>query len=113
MVKVWFCITRKPGMSTEDFSAYWRDVHGPIAAKIPGVRHYVQHHTRHPLPPGFEGLPGYDGVAELWWDDHQSAVAGLTSAETMAAVADHANFMDDHTRCAMFITEEVPIIDGR
>ena len=27
---------RKPGTSTQEYQTYWHDVHGPIAAKIPG-----------------------------------------------------------------------------
>ena len=112
MVKVWFCITRRPDLTPDQFRAYWRDIHGPIAAKIPGLRHYVQHHSVHSLPAGWD-LPVYDGVAELWWDDYPATVAALSSAETMAAVEDHANFMDSHDKCAMFITEEVVIVEGR
>jgi uncharacterized protein (TIGR02118 family) len=112
MVKVWFCITRRPDLTPDQFREYWRDIHGPIAAKIPGLRHYVQHHSLHALPPGWD-LPQYDGVAELWWDDYPAALAGLQSEETMAALADHPNFMDDHHKCAMFITEEVVIVEGR
>ena len=45
MVKLIYCITRKPELSVEEFQRYWRETHAPIAARIPGVRRYVQCHT--------------------------------------------------------------------
>ena len=32
-----YCITKKPGMTDEEFFSYWKDVHGPIGARIPGT----------------------------------------------------------------------------
>lgn len=37
-------LTKKEGMSTSLFSRYWRDVHGVLAARIPGFESYVQFH---------------------------------------------------------------------
>ena len=38
-------IKRRPGMSPEEFSRYWREVHGPLALDLPGMRRYVQCHV--------------------------------------------------------------------
>ncbi|MDQ6900577.1 MAG: EthD domain-containing protein, partial [Candidatus Dormibacteraeota bacterium] len=38
MIKLVYCITRKPGLSPEEFSRYWEHVHGPIGRRIPGLR---------------------------------------------------------------------------
>lgn len=35
-------ITHKPGLPIEEFQRYWREVHGPIAARIPQIQRYVQ-----------------------------------------------------------------------
>ena len=45
MIKLVYCITRRPDLSHAKFSRYWRDVHAPIGAKIPGLRKLVQSHT--------------------------------------------------------------------
>src|SRR5262249_36613322 len=39
-------VTRRPGMAVETFQRYWREVHGPLGARIPVIRRYVQSHTR-------------------------------------------------------------------
>lgn len=46
MITLMSAIRRRPGMSREEFVAYLRDVHGPIAAKEPlQLARYVQNHV--------------------------------------------------------------------
>ena len=33
MIKVMNIVTRKPGISREEFYKYWKNVHGPLVAK--------------------------------------------------------------------------------
>nr|WP_183340718.1 EthD domain-containing protein [Microlunatus antarcticus] len=65
-------------LAEEDFRAYWRDVHGPLCSRVPGLGWYVQHHfARHhdahlwPGPEGADRLAGYDldGAVEIGWAD--------------------------------------------
>jgi uncharacterized protein (TIGR02118 family) len=108
MVKLIYCITRKPGLSVEAFQRYWRETHAPIAARIPGVRRYVQCHT---LPELYENerAPAYDGAAELWFDDLGAMRAAFASPEVAAAREDERNFID-HSKVALFVTEEKPVV---
>ncbi len=79
MIKLTFCLRRRPDLSIEEFHHYWRDTHAPLVAAradVLGIRRYVQVHTAdHPgLHEAFrrrnDGAPEpYDGVAELWFDD--------------------------------------------
>ncbi len=108
MIKLVYCITKKPGLSYDEFSRYWKDVHGPIGARIPGLRKLVQSHT---IPEGAQIRPAdYDGMAELWFDDMASLRAASESAEWKASTADEDNFID-HSKVALFITQEheIPI----
>jgi len=73
MIKLVYCITRRHGMTPEEFSRYWREVHGPIGRRIPGLRRLVQ---SHPAPHPADMSPPFDGMAELWFDD----LAGLEAA---------------------------------
>jgi len=42
MVKAIFTAARRPGLSLDEFSAHWFEVHAPIAARVPGLRRYVR-----------------------------------------------------------------------
>jgi uncharacterized protein (TIGR02118 family) len=110
MVKLIYCISKKPELSVEEFQRYWRDTHGPIAGRIPGLRRYVQCHV---VPELYarETKPAYDGAAELWFDDLDAMRAAMQSPETQAALEDEKNFID-HTRVASFVTIEKPVIEG-
>jgi len=108
MVKIIYVITRKAGMSVEEFQRYWRETHGPIAARIPGVRKYVQCHTLPELYAG-ERPPPYDGVAELWFDDLEAFRQASRTPEVAAAVEDERNFID-HSRVALIMAEEKPVV---
>ena len=37
-------VLRRPGVPHELFATYWRDVHGPLCSRLPGLGWYVQHH---------------------------------------------------------------------
>ena len=108
MVKLIYCISKKPELSVEEFQSYWRNTHAPIAARIPGLRRYVQCHVV-PALYGREQQPPFDGAAELWFDDLAAMRAAMQSPEVRAAVEDEKNFID-HTRVASFVTEEKPIV---
>jgi uncharacterized protein (TIGR02118 family) len=45
MLKVTFVLYEKGGLDRAEALRYWRDIHGPIDAKIPGLQRYVQQHA--------------------------------------------------------------------
>ena len=108
MVKVVYCITKKAGLSDEDFFRYWKHVHGPIGARIPRLRRLVQSHRR--TLPGDTRQPDFDGVAELWFDSVEDLLAARQSAEWKASTGDEVNFID-HNKVAYFVSEEHVIFD--
>jgi len=76
MVKLVFCLRRRPEISRAEFHGYWRETHGPLVRRHAASlrnRRYVQLHTlEDPLNEALRGSRGgpeaYDGVAELWWE---------------------------------------------
>jgi len=103
VIKLVYCITRRTGMSVEEFSRHWDEVHGPIGRRIPGLLRLVQSHpVPHPddMPP-----PAFDGMAELWFDDLPALLAARQSPEWHASSDDESNFID-HSRTALFLTVE-------
>lgn len=105
MIKIVYCINRLSHLSVEQFQDYWWNTHGPIAARIKGVRRYVQCHT---LPATYANgeQPAYDGAAILWWDNLDAVRTDMGSPELAAALADERNFID-HGRVASALAEEV------
>lgn len=102
MVKVLVVLVRKPGMSREEFSRYWRDVHGPIGARMPGLRKYMQDHV------SGDGAP-FDGVAQMWFDDLAALQGAFTSPAAAEAAADAANFLDQQ-KMAIVPVEDVAVV---
>ena len=87
MIKLSFCLRRLPHLSREEFQRYWFDTHGPLVRKHADalrIRRYVQTHTllgdaADSLRATRGGPPGYDGVAELWWNSEEDIAAALTA----------------------------------
>lgn len=65
------------GLPRDLFADYWRDVLGPLCARLPGVGYYVQHHFSQdhranlwPLPDGVRRMDVVlDGAAEIGFAD--------------------------------------------
>jgi uncharacterized protein (TIGR02118 family) len=108
MIKLVHCISKKAALSDEEFFRYWENIHGPIGARIPGLRKLVQSHRV--AVPGDTTSPDYDGMAELWFDDVHALLVARRSPEWEAASKDEANFIDQK-RVAYFVSEEHVILD--
>jgi uncharacterized protein (TIGR02118 family) len=73
-------IERKPGVSRSLFSRYWRDVHGVMAARIPGFETYTQYHVSSVTDYGSLNPEPFEGVAVVTFADER-ARQGLVSSE--------------------------------
>lgn len=109
MIKLVYCITKKPGMTDEEFFSYWKDVHGRIGARIPRLRKLVQSRRLTITEDKYE--PDYDGMAELWFDNVDALLTARASPEWSASAEDEANFID-YNKTAYFISEEHVIVDN-
>jgi hypothetical protein len=93
-------LSKKDGMSARLFSRYWRDVHGVLAARIPGIDAYTQFHlgagVRNLLLPAHVSRSGpvdrrFHGIAEVSFAN-EGARAGLVSSNVAALIqADEQN----------------------
>jgi uncharacterized protein (TIGR02118 family) len=103
MLKFMVVLYKRPEMSGEEFRRYLRDVHGPLAKNLPGLRRYVQNFVdadpkRNP--------PAWDAVIELYFDDWVSMEAAWASPEGAASDADLPAFAD-LSRTSWSVVEEV------
>lgn len=107
MVKLVYCICRKPGLSRDEFVRYWAEVHAPIGSRIPGLRKLV--HSYALAAPGDSRAADFDGIAELWFDDLKAILEARQSPEWAASTADEGAFVD-LSRSAYFVSEERQIV---
>jgi uncharacterized protein (TIGR02118 family) len=94
MVTSFTVLTRRAGLSPDEFRTHWRDVHAPLVLHVDYLRGYVQHRF---VEHGDRGRrPGrLDGLAEFWWDDRAAALRPLTDPRyTERAQPDEARFLD-------------------
>jgi uncharacterized protein (TIGR02118 family) len=108
MVKLVYCITKKAGLSDEEFFRYWKNIHGPIGARIPGLRRLVQSHRISVADQ--QRSADFDGAAELWFDDYAALLAARQSPEWKASTEDESNFIA-RAKVAYFVSEEHVIVD--
>jgi uncharacterized protein (TIGR02118 family) len=109
MIKVLGLLTRKPGITHEQFVDHWLNVHGPLARAVPGIRRYVQSHitdtrTRPDIP---ETNVEVDGIAELWYDDLESLRRASATPEMKRLTDDGALIIG---QIKSYIIEEKEII---
>ena len=109
MVKSISLLTRKEGMTHEQFMKHWVEVHAPLAHAVPGLKRYVQSHIveerlRSDIPATAVDI---DGIAELWYDDRESMAAAMATPAARALHADGALFIG---RIKTYTVEEHQII---
>ena len=90
MVTQLFLCKRPAGMSRDEFGAYWKDTHAPIARNIPGLQQYIQYHGI----PDANGEPSVDGVALMTFADADAMRAAWETPEGKATMDDAPNFVD-------------------
>jgi uncharacterized protein (TIGR02118 family) len=101
-------VNRRPGMAPEPFRSYWRNVHGPLAAKIPVIRRYEQNHLS--LSEYQKSLaPPYDGLAITWFASTADMKRGATTPEYAATRADEPRFLPDGHLPIMITREHVVV----
>jgi uncharacterized protein (TIGR02118 family) len=112
MIKVLSLLTRKDGLSHEQFVRHWYEIHAPLALAVPGIRRYVQSHitdslTRLDIP---ETGVEVDGIAELWYDDLDSFRRAAATSQMKTLTDDGALFIG---RIKTYVIEEREIIPAK
>lgn len=86
---------------------YWRDVHGPLIARLPGLSRYVQFHVGRHRGDGFPEIEGIsqeiseaeqlDGIAELGWFSDEDRAVFDTAREEANVAEDDQHFLSRST----------------
>ncbi len=91
-VKLTAFVARKEGMSREAYLKYYPSVHAPLVKKTPELPRYVQNYIICDNEATYD--QEYDGVAELWWPDRDTAFRSWASPEIQVEQAnDCLNFL--------------------
>jgi uncharacterized protein (TIGR02118 family) len=86
------------------FDRHYREVHIPLAKKLPGLRRYTISRNARPV----RGGDPYYLVAELDWDDIEALQRDFRSPEGQATAADVAKLApEEKVRSMIYELEEV------
>ena len=108
MIKSIVVAHRKAGMSRAEFSTYWKNQHGPLAAKlIPGLRRYVQNHLVEIPGMEYEG----DGVVEMWYDDLEAWQKSMEAIRASKELAEDGAKFCDLRNAKVWIVEEHIVVE--
>ncbi|HSW16305.1 MAG TPA: EthD domain-containing protein [Ramlibacter sp.] len=92
-------IKKKPEWTEEQFRTYWRETHGPLAARAPALRGYWQNPVTDRLQRGIDfprGPWAFDGFSQLWFDDQKKADHAFGQSELAGdLIADENRFIGE------------------
>jgi uncharacterized protein (TIGR02118 family) len=106
MVKAVALITRKSGISREEFAKHYEEVHAPLALKhLPMIKRYLRNHVID--IPGAEG-PDFDCVTEFWLDSMEDAlrVVEFVQSDAGQVIRDDEQKFLDTDKTVFFLADE-------
>ena len=89
MLKLLMLARKRPDLTEDEFTTYWLQVHGPLVAKVPGVRRYVANVVTRDAA---MSTADCDGIAEVWFDNMAALQDAAESAAGKACLDDLSRF---------------------
>jgi uncharacterized protein (TIGR02118 family) len=105
MTKAIILMRRRSDLSGEDFRRYAEETHLPLVGRLPGLQRLVVNYV---LMEAQGGDPGYDAVAEDWFESPEAMQAAFASPEGQAVVGDVPNFLDP-AQMRVLVVEEAEV----
>jgi uncharacterized protein (TIGR02118 family) len=103
MIKFVTLLVRRDDLSHEEFVDYWRTEHAPRAEEMPNVKKYA---IGVPTAPE---KSGYDGIAELYFEDMSDLAEAFDSPTGQSVEADLQNFAKPDAAPTMIVEEDVQL----
>ena len=102
---------RRAGLAIDDFQSHWRDVHGPLVARLRGLRRNWQSHAV--LREGEPLLPwaGFDACSEMDFDNVTEMHAAFSAEHYPRELKTDSACLVDMTKGGPMITERIHV-DG-
>ena len=104
MCKMIVILYRRHDFSREGFLAYLRDIHGPLAERVPDLLAYRQNHV---VEDASRRNPDWDAVVELWWQTRDAMEKAWRTPEGQAATDDLAAFADLERTSWAIVDEQI------
>lgn len=108
---------RKAGLTHEEFSRHWREVHGPLIGNHPELSAFMRRYVQHHIEPG-HGFPGtqpldFDGFSESWFESVEARQRMHAHPFfQQSVIPDEHQFIDmTQTRTLMFDKQVVQVGD--
>lgn len=90
MFKRMSILEKRPEDDQAFFSRYWEERHGPLVARLPFIRAYVQNHVEQQYEPSSFRV---GGIVELQFDNARAMDEAFSADGSKAVIADEANFL--------------------
>jgi uncharacterized protein (TIGR02118 family) len=97
MFKAIILLTRKDGMSRDEFRHWMLVVHSPLAKQLPGLRKLLFNVVENDDAP-------YDGVSELWFDSREAFDAAYATEIGKSVAGD--SLANVKARIRLFVDEQ-------
>lgn len=101
--------------SDERFRDYWRNTHGPLAARVPNLREYWQNVVSDRLQRGIDFARGpwdFEGFSQLWFDGALHADHAFRNSEIAAALIEDEKKVIDELHIIMARQDVVIPVPG-
>jgi len=106
VIKFVVLLYKKPGMSTDAFITHLKNIHGPLALRLPRLRRYRQNLV---VEDGKRQRPPWDALVELFFDNRADFEAAWETPEGKASDADLPLFLD-LDRTSWSVVEEMNLM---
>jgi len=107
MIKLLTIATKRADLSADAFFTYWRRIHAPLVARMPGLRRYVINPV---VPDDSMTIARCDGIGEMWFDSLSALQEAANSPAGKCAFADMTNFCSPTS--GTVVTEELEDVDN-
>lgn len=102
MTSLVVCIRRKPGMTREEYSDHWRDIHAPLIRNCPDFTRHLVRYTQYHMADAesavarmFGVSADFDGVAVLTFHSTDGLARAFAEPQYIAQIRpDEFNFVD-------------------
>jgi uncharacterized protein (TIGR02118 family) len=104
MCKMIVVLYRRHDFTRGQCLRYLRDVHGPMAERLPDLVAYRQNHV---VDDPTRRDPPWDAIVELWWETREQMERSWRTPEGRAATDDLAAFTDLQRTSWSIVDEQV------